>query len=62
LEPRRVVNTNDLLKEAQNLRNRGMSLGAGSAAGPAATAPAPAALPPADLGSPPPQGSASSPP
>ena len=26
LEPRRMVNTNDLLQEAQNLRNRGISI------------------------------------
>jgi hypothetical protein len=32
LEPRRVVNTNDLIGEAQNLRNRGLSLGPGRAA------------------------------
>jgi hypothetical protein len=31
LEPRRIVNTNELLQDAQNLRNRGISLGAGSA-------------------------------
>jgi hypothetical protein len=38
LEPRRLVNTNDLLMEAQNLRNRGLSLGPGKAAN---TAPVP---------------------
>jgi hypothetical protein len=26
LEPRRIVNTNDLLRDAQNLRNRGLSV------------------------------------
>lgn len=31
LEPRRAVNTNELLKDAQNLRNRGLSLGPGKA-------------------------------
>ncbi len=28
LQPRGVVNTNDLLRDAQNLRNRGLSIGA----------------------------------
>jgi hypothetical protein len=40
LEPRRQVNTNELLKDAQNLRNRGFSLGAGSAAAPLPSVPA----------------------
>lgn len=40
LEPRRIANTKELMEEAQNLRNRGISLGGGSAA-----APAPAELP-----------------
>ncbi len=31
LQPKRIVNTNDLLRDAQNLRNRGLSLGSGSA-------------------------------
>jgi hypothetical protein len=44
LEPRRVVNTNELLQEAQNLRNRGQSLGPGSAI----PQPGPPAPPPSD--------------
>jgi hypothetical protein len=34
LEPRRIVNTDQLLKDAQNLRNRGISVGGGSAVAP----------------------------
>jgi hypothetical protein len=45
LQPKRVVNTTELLNEAQNLRNRGIGLGAGSAQPvvppPGAVAPAP---------------------
>jgi hypothetical protein len=44
LEPRRVVNTDELLKDAQNLRNRGLSLGPGTP--PATPAPALPAPPP----------------
>jgi hypothetical protein len=40
LEPRRIPNTEQLLNEAQNLRNRGISVGGGSAVV------APAAVPP----------------
>jgi hypothetical protein len=58
LEPRRIVNTADLLKDAQNLRNRGFSLGAGGAVAPSsgnaqqipAAVPSPGGLP----GNPPP--------
>lgn len=32
LQPRKVVNTNELLNQAQNLRNRGWSLGPGTVA------------------------------
>jgi hypothetical protein len=56
LQPRRVVNTTELLNQAQNLRNRGIGLGAGSAqpivpppggvAPPPPGAAAPAPLPP----------------
>jgi hypothetical protein len=58
LEPKRVVNTNELLNEAQNLRNRGISLGAGSAVVPAAGTAPPGASSPA----PAPQGPAAPPP
>ena len=34
LEPRRAVNTDQLLQEGQNLRNRGLSLGAPGTTGP----------------------------
>jgi hypothetical protein len=54
MEPRRIVNTNDLLRDAQNLRNRGMSIQtpviAPAANAPVQTVPAPdqgsAATPP----------------
>jgi hypothetical protein len=52
LEPRRVPDTEELIKEGQNLRNRGLSLGAGSALTPPNPAPLPA----------PPQGPPLSPP
>jgi hypothetical protein len=41
LEPRHIPNTDELLKDAQNLRNRGLSLGPGSAPPPSATLPGP---------------------
>ena len=44
LEPRRMVNTNDLLQEAQNLRNRGISIRPPDASTPPPTPP-PAAPP-----------------
>jgi hypothetical protein len=47
MEPRRIVNTNDLLKDAQNLRNRGMSI-------PSAPSPTPPAGPLVVPGAPPP--------
>jgi hypothetical protein len=40
LSPRRIVNTNDLLKDAQNLRNRGMTIQT-----PEANLPAPTPVP-----------------
>jgi hypothetical protein len=47
LEPRHIPNANDVLGQAQNLRNRGFSLGAGGTV-PVATANAPPpAVPPA---------------
>jgi hypothetical protein len=55
LQPQRIANPQDLLNQAQNLRNRGISLGGGSAqpiappaptAAPAAAAPQGAAPPP----------------
>ncbi len=42
LQPRRVVNTNELLRDAQNLRNRGQSIGAPPSSQPG---PSPAANP-----------------
>jgi hypothetical protein len=55
LEPRRVVNTDEMLKDAQNLRNRGLSLGPGvppaTPAVPAVATPA-AIAPPANPASP----------
>jgi hypothetical protein len=47
LEPRRLVDTNELRKQAENLRNRGRSLGAGTQPEPAAPAVPPAPMPPA---------------
>jgi hypothetical protein len=43
LEPRRMVNTDELLKEAQNLRNRGISIRPPDTSGPP---PTPAPTPP----------------
>jgi len=45
MEPRRVVNTNDLLKDAQNLRNRGLSISPPAPTPPATTLPAPTPVP-----------------
>jgi hypothetical protein len=55
LEPRRMVNTNDLLNDAENLRNRGISIRPPDSNPP----PGPPAPPPAPpgTGSTPPQGS-----
>jgi PEGA domain len=47
LEPRRVVNPRQLLEEAQNMRNRGRSLGAPGAPEPIPPAPPPVAVQPA---------------
>ncbi len=46
LEPRHIVNPNQLLDAAHNLRNRGMSLGGGSTGAPPATTPPTPAPPP----------------
>jgi hypothetical protein len=49
LEPRRIPDTNKLLSDGQNLRNRGISLGGGSALpvpGTTPTLPQPRVLPP----------------
>jgi hypothetical protein len=66
LEPVRVPNTDVLLREAQNLRNRGISLGGGSAGAPALPGPPPpdASAPPGSAGvaPSPPQGSPLPPP
>jgi hypothetical protein len=58
LERKQMPNTDELLREAQNLRNRGISLGGGSAAAPVPVpAPPPGTLPPPPVTPAPPPGS-----
>jgi hypothetical protein len=56
LEPRRMPNPKELLDQAQNLRNRGITLGGGSAQPVAPPAPTATAVPPVppSVGPPPP--------
>jgi hypothetical protein len=61
LEPRHIANTDDLLRDAQNLRNRGLSIPncapPAPAAGPVPVVPPPGApVPQPIVGSPPPPG------